>query len=607
MMSIKRLFTILFTIMGLLLLLLLVNIYLLNGASKDLDQSQNQRYHSILLANELRQSSDSLTKMVRSYAATHDEKYEQIYNMIVDIRAGKKGRPQNYDQVYWEFVINGDLKYDGTGQQVALTQLMQQTGFTEEEMTLLKQAEQLSNNLIETETIAMQAVKGIAGTKAQSMVQPGESLDQFALRIVNDRNYESEKAKIMQPINQFFQLLDQRTASVIEHNQAIMDRQLIFVTINVILLIACILFSYIYIKRKVSDPLASIIKNIAKDANGNYRIAELHTNVSNDIGHLSNVINDILGQIRSFVLEVNKSVANIAAASEELTATSEQSAKNSEQIAVSIEEVTQGAEDQLDSVRKTTQNVHETIDHMNELSASAAQIANRAENTADKSDHGKEIVGRAIAQMQNIEDSVGKSASVVQGLGERSKEIGQIVDTIAGIAGQTNLLALNAAIEAARAGEQGKGFAVVAEEVRKLAEQSQEATKNIAELINSIQTDTLNAIEAMTSGAQEVTQGSKIVQEVKNTFLEIDTMITDINTHTEQARQRLSGIVENNKLILDSIQQISAVSESTTGKAQAVSAATASQTSGMDLINKASRSLAELGQELQTSINKFQI
>lgn len=606
-MSIKKLFSILFTIMGLLLLLLLVNIYLLNEASKDLDQSQTQRYQSMLLANELRQSSDSLTKMVRSYAATHDAKYEHIYNTIVDIRAGKNGRPQNYDQVYWEFVINGDLKYDGSGEQVALTQLMQQAGFTDDEMALLKQAEQLSNNLIETETIAMQAVKGQAGTKARSMIQPGETLDQFALRIVNDQNYEHEKAKIMQPINQFFHLLDQRTASVITQNKAMMDRLLIFVTINVICLVICILSSYIYIKRKVSDPLASIIKSIAKDSNGNYRISELRTNVSNDIGHLSKVINDILSQMRTFVVEVNKSVANIAAASEELTATSEQSTQNSEQIAASIAEVAQGAENQLDSVRQTTKNVHETIGHMNELAAAAAQIGNQTKNTAEKSDYGKEIVGRAITQMQSIENSVGNSADVVQGLGERSKEIGQIVDTIAGIAAQTNLLALNAAIEAARAGEQGKGFAVVAEEVRKLAEQSQEATKNIAELIHSIQTDTLSAIQAMTGGAQEVEQGSKIVQEVKSTFLEIDAMITDINTHTDEAQKRLCDIVENNNLILASVQQISDVSENASSKAQSVSAATVSQAAGMDLINKASCSLAQLGQELQTSINKFQI
>jgi len=121
----------------------------------------------------------------------------------------------------------------------------------------------------------------------------------------------------------------------------------------------------------------------------------------------------------------------------------------------------------------------------------------------DRANDGGQTIELAIAQMGKIETTVNSSAQVVSKLGERSKEIGQIVATISGIAGQTNLLALNAAIEAARAGEQARGFTVVAEEVRKLAEQSQEATKKIAVLIGEIQGDTDNAVVAMNNGTRE--------------------------------------------------------------------------------------------------------
>ena len=132
-----------------------------------------------------------------------------------------------------------------------------------------------------------------------------------------------------------------------------------------------------------------------------------------------------------------------------------------------------------------------------QVAVNANAVSGMADKTTNAASQGDKAVDAAINQMKNIERSVSSSAQVVAKLGERSKEIGQIVDAISGIAGQTNLLALNAAIEAARAGEQGRGFAVVAEEVRKLAEQSQEAAKQIANLISEIQTETDSAVVAM--------------------------------------------------------------------------------------------------------------
>ncbi|MCM0759498.1 methyl-accepting chemotaxis protein [Sporomusa sphaeroides DSM 2875] len=130
--------------------------------------------------------------------------------------------------------------------------------------------------------------------------------------------------------------------------------------------------------------------------------------------------------------------------------------------------------------------VEQISDGISEVAANSDYVSSNSGQAADKAQEGNTAVDKAVSQMIHIEQTVNNSSQVVAKLGERSKEIGQIVDTISGIAGQTNLLALNAAIETARAGEQGKGFAVVAEEVRNLAEQSQTAAKQIAALINEI-------------------------------------------------------------------------------------------------------------------------
>ena len=134
----------------------------------------------------------------------------------------------------------------------------------------------------------------------------------------------------------------------------------------------------------------------------------------------------------------------------------------------------------------------------------AKQVAAGSAATADAAQKGEALMNEAMAKMAGIEQSVLHSAEVVEKLGESSKQIGEIVDTISGIADQTNLLALNAAIEAARAGETGRGFAVVAEEVRKLAEQSREASEQIKERIAGVQRDTAEAVAAMQSGTSEV-------------------------------------------------------------------------------------------------------
>lgn len=155
-------------------------------------------------------------------------------------------------------------------------------------------------------------------------------------------------------------------------------------------------------------------------------------------------------------------------------------------------------------------------------------------------------------------------------LGNQSKEIGQIVNTISDIAGQTNLLALNAAIEAARAGEQGKGFAVVADEVRKLAEQSQMAAKQIADLIAQIQSQPNSAVQAMNEGSAEVKIGTEVVDTAGHTF-------TDI------------------------------ISRDTAAQAETVSAVTEEQSAAMDEITTSSEALANMAEDLSEVVSKFKL
>ena len=175
-------------------------------------------------------------------------------------------------------------------------------------------------------------------------------------------------------------------------------------------------------------------------------------------------------------------------------------------------EVAQGADQQLNAAGSATQVVDEMSSGIQAVADNSEQMSKQSAQAAQKAQSGNEAIGKAVSQMTTIEETVSHSAQVVEKLGKRSEEIGQIIETISGIASQTSLLSLNAAIEAARAGEQGRGFAVVADEVRKLADQSQEAAKKIEELISEIQQDTKNAVTAMANGTREVQLGANVVK-----------------------------------------------------------------------------------------------
>ena len=274
---------------------------------------------------------------------------------------------------------------------------------------------------------------------------------------------------------------------------------------------------------------------------------------------------------------------------------------------MAITDVANGAEAQLRATGETTSVVEHMSASIEQVAATANLVADQSAQAAQKADNGNQAVTRAVGQMTKIEQTVSASAQVVTVLGERSKEIGQIVETIAGIAGQTNLLALNAAIEAARAGEQGRGFAVVAEEVRKLAEESQKATERIASLIGAIQQDTQKAVVAMDEGTREVKLGATVVDEAGTAFSEIVALIDTVSAQIKEISTAITTMAEGSTQIVSSVQRIDQLSKEASGQSQNVSAATQEQSASMEEIASSSQSLANLAMELREAVSRFHV
>lgn len=385
---------------------------------------------------------------------------------------------------------------------------------------------------------------------------------------------------------------------------ASMVKVLVSSIIIVMLLVSALIW---FVAKRLTEPLNGLVAYATEIAQGNLAVNAIAIKSNDEIGQLAAAFNDMTEKLQALVRKIAQTTEQVAASSEELTASAEQSSLAANQVAVSITDVAQGSEKQLQVVNETSKVVEQMAAGIERVAENTNNVATTSNETANAAKDGSKAIEIAIKQMKNIEATVENSAHVVAKLGERSKEIGQIVDTISGIAGQTNLLALNAAIEAARAGEQGRGFAVVAEEVRKLAEQSQEAAKQIAGLIGEIQADTDKAVAAMDTGTREVKVGNDVVNNANLKFNQIAALVERVSEQGQGISTAMQQMTSGSQQMVSYIRQLDEIAKDTAGQTQTVSAATEEQSASMEEIAASSHALANLAEELQAAVRNFKL
>jgi len=377
------------------------------------------------------------------------------------------------------------------------------------------------------------------------------------------------------------------------------------VTVIIVLSIAGVIIAWY--ARRLAKPIQTLEEAAKRIAGGDITQINLGIVSNDEIGRLGQSFEKMTENLRGLIRKIMQATDQVAASSEELTASAQQSAAAANQVAQVITGVSTGAETQMKAVDHTSSVVEQMSAAVQQIAANTNAAAGTSAKSAGAAWEGSQAVEKAVTQMGNIEKTVTHSAQFVTKLGERSKEIGQIVDTISSIAGQTNLLALNAAIEAARAGEQGRGFAVVAEEVRKLAEQSQDAAKQIAALITEIQSNTDKAVVAMDEGTKEVRVGAKVVNDAGQAFQDILKSVNEVSGQMREISAAVQQMASGSQQVVASVREIDIISKEAAGQAQNISATTKEQSVTMEEIAASSQALVKMAEELTQAVSKFKI
>ncbi len=309
-MSTIRLFFIVFTLMTVISIFIGIITGLTYLNQRELVRSQEVRYQSYLHADELRQSSDDLTRFTRTYEIAQDIKYKQMYSDVLAIRNGEKPRPVNYERIYWDLFAPEEKKPRPDGRAVPLETLMQELGFTSEEFSKLQDAKEKSDGLVEIEEVSMNAINGLYQDESGQFTKKGQPDPDLARLLMYNEQYHQEKAKIMKPIDDFFVLLDERTKNQVKRRTYRGFRYL-FIIIGSIIVLNIMAFSGYYLIRVRMRQMRNLIDTMVEAQECDDLSLRAEIRASDEIGQAGRAFNSLMATVQKSVDKANQTADSL--------------------------------------------------------------------------------------------------------------------------------------------------------------------------------------------------------------------------------------------------------------------------------------------------------
>jgi len=375
------------------------------------------------------------------------------------------------------------------------------------------------------------------------------------------------------------------------------------VILSLIILLLASSIAFI-ISRAITNPLKSLIATAGIIATGDLT-QEIKITSRDEIGILGNAFKTMIDSLKKIVITIIGTSERVSSSSQQLSSGAQQMNATAQEVSSTVQQIAKGTETQAQKVEETSKVMEQMSASVNQVAQSSQSAASASVQASQSAQKGGEAAKEADTKMTKIYEAITQSATVIRKLGERSEQIGEIVNVINDIADQTNLLSLNAAIEAARAGEVGRGFAVVAEEVRKLAEGSAKATDEISKLIKEVQKETGQAVNSMEIGTKEVTDGREVVSRATKALEEIIKTVQNTASMVQQISAATQQMAAGTKQVVKSVDDIATTAEEAASATEEAGASTEEMTASMEEMAASAQELAQMAIDLRELVGKF--
>ena len=501
-MTLRMTFTLLFLCMALLLGGVVWSAGRLQEIQEEIAAVGDRRLRSYRLADQLRQSSDDLTRMARTYAVTEDGRFEDWFNDILAIRNGKKARPPGYEGIYWDFIVADQAPpRPGVGRRVSLRKLMLDEGFTREEFSKLQESQRRSDELVRLETVAINAMKGRFEDELGGFTVEGDPSPEMAVAITHGAEYHAAKARIMEPLTEFFALIDERTRAEVATLTARGQRESRLAWVLSLVTLAALLVTGFVMRRRVLRPVRAVARQLRDIAEGDGDLTRrVDEGRQDEVGVLSRWFNVFVERVQGVVSQTRRATRTVEEAAVHLSSSS----REQEAGAAELGRVTS----------QVSEATREIVGAADELAGTMADVARAAGTSAELATTGRAGLTSLDQTMSRFLVATEVARKKLTAIKERTHSIDQVVTTMTTVADQTNLLSMNAAIEAEKAGEHGHGFLVVAEEIRRMADQTAGATLSIEASVAGMHAAVAEGVQEMDALAQEIIAGTRATARV---------------------------------------------------------------------------------------------